>query len=73
MSNSRSTKKKIDLKRQRPERSETRRLALGHTVPTILRMDEKDKELLQAEAKKRGLSFSLYVNLILKGQEKSPL
>lgn len=72
MSNSRS-KKKIDLIRQRPERSEVRRLALGHTVPTILRMDEKDKELLQSEAKKRGFTFSLYVNLILKGQEKSPL
>lgn len=72
MSNS-GKSKKIDLNRQRPERSGTRRLALGKTVPTILRMDEKDKKLLQAEAKKRDLSFSLYINLILKGQEKSPL
>lgn len=66
-------KKKIDLERQRPERSQVRRLALGKTVPTILRMGEEDKEVLMSEAKKRGYTFSLYVNLILKGQEKSPL
>lgn len=66
-------KPKITLKRTRPERSQTRRLTVGKTIPIIISIAPEDKKTLQEEAKKKELSFSLYINLILHGQEKSPL
>lgn len=66
-------KKKIPLDRTRPERSETRRLALGKTTTMIISIDPDEKAVLKREAKKREYSLSLYLNLILTGQEKSPL
>lgn len=66
-------KNKISLTRIRPERSGTRHLVMGKTVAVLLRFAPADKALLQSEAKARGFSLSLYVNLILHGQEESPL
>lgn len=65
--------KKINLERTQPGRSEHRRLALGETIGLTFRLAEADKKILQAEAKKHKFSLSLYLNLILHGQEKSPL
>ena len=69
-------KKKISLERARPERSETRKLsAEGKETAekAYFYMFPKDKKKVEEEALKRGYSFSLYVNLVLKGQEKAPL
>lgn len=68
-----TVKKNISLERARPERSETKRLALGETIGLEFCLSQADKETLQTEAKKNKLSLSLYLNLILHGQEKSPL
>lgn len=66
-------KKDISLERTRGERSETRRLAVGKTEIMKISIEPQKKDLLEREAKKRSLSLSLYVNLILTGQENSPL
>lgn len=63
----------ISLERMRPARSEHRRLSLGETTGLAFYISPTDKDILQTEAKKRHLSLSLYLNLILHGQEKSPL
>ncbi|MBI5826813.1 MAG: hypothetical protein HZB22_03675 [Deltaproteobacteria bacterium] len=57
--------KKIVLERIRPERSVTRRLAVGETTTIIISLSPGDKSVLQKEARKRSLSLSLYMNLIL--------
>ena len=63
----------ISLERTKPERSEHRRLSLGETVGLEFSLSRGDKTILQAAAKKRKFSLSLYLNLILHGQETSPL
>ncbi len=63
----------INLDRVRPERAAARRLSLGKTVTMIVSIAPGDKARLKAEAKRRGYSLSLYLNLILVRQEKSPL
>lgn len=64
---------KISLARQRPERSASRHLSMGNTVVAKFSIAPADKKFLETEAFKRNYSFSLYINLILRGQEKSPL
>ena len=63
---------KINLDRCRKEYPRPRRF-VGKTILVNIFLPPDDKSLLAREAAERGYSFSLYVNLILHGQEKSPL
>lgn len=63
---------KISLERIRSERSETLRLVVGTVEQVNFYLAPADKARLKKEAKKRGMSMSLYLNLVLTGQEPPP-
>ena len=63
---------KINLNRCRKEYARPRRF-VGKTVTVNICLAPDDKAALSREAAELGYSFSLYINLILHGQEKSPL
>ena len=63
---------KINLIRCRKEYPRPRRF-VGKTILVNIFLPPDDKSLLAREAAERGYSFSLYISLILHGQEKSPL
>lgn len=60
------------MERSRPERSETRRLSMGQTERLLINLAPELKSKLKKEAESKKLSLSLYINLILTGQEKAP-
>ena len=59
--------KKISLKRVRPERSKFRRLSIVDEKLVTLQFSITPslKKLLTKEAKRQGLSISLYLNLLI--------